>query len=211
MNTVSTEKAAIEAAARRLFRFGGSHERPRIFLDWALTVKPPHDLFWRFLQLEWSGFDAIPHKEYAKLLQSYGTKVKRGGWTRERADDDPWHDLPDTFEIYRGQSGLHQMGLSWTRDYDTAAMFAHGHRGLRRKVPAIEIMTITKAKVCMVHDDRDESEIVLWRIPTFAQISGEHGIDHGVLDVADAAFERRKQKRLGERAAEEAAKAEAAA
>jgi len=113
-------------------------------------------IFWPVVADVWNSFDKIDHAKYSRLFQRF----KR--WRPPKFV----RDLPSSsFTIYRGQSDLAPLGLSWTTKKEVAEEFAAGHRGMRLKEPVIFERVIFSDQVAFRADDRDEAEVVLFKVP----------------------------------------------
>lgn len=109
-------------------------------------------LFWEVVTRAWSGFDAIPHEDFADLFKRF-------------VDTSPSNELPANLTVYRGQDADAPKGLSWTLDRKVAATFARGHRNIRNPSPTIIEMEIEPEHIAFVCKDRDEAEVVLLHLP----------------------------------------------
>jgi len=138
---------------------GGSQERPWHFLRYVRKCLADTDgeAFWKNLIEHWSGFDLIPHEEFASLFDRFR------GYS-------PNANLPDRVTIYRGQNDGELLGLSWTTDFEVAKEFAKGHRGLKNALPIIFGLEVTRDKIAFLCNDREESEIVLFEIPSLSEV-----------------------------------------
>lgn len=131
---------------------GGSAARPNFILDWIQEVGAG-EAFWPIVSRAWSGFDRIPHEEFAEwfhVFRRWRPKVE---------------GLPRRMKVYRGQDASAPMGLSWTRSRKVAEEFARGHRLYFNPNPVVHELVITPGKVAFLCDDRDEEEVVLRAIP----------------------------------------------
>ena len=71
-----------------------------------------------------------------------------------------WNTLPEQFEVYRGVApGRTELGLSWTRNLETAEWFASRWNEFGDKV--ILKATIQKQQALAYFNGRDEDEIVV--------------------------------------------------
>jgi hypothetical protein len=141
---------------RRFRRIFGSTEKPRTFLEWHEDNPEVEGVFWPVVQELWSGFDAIDHEGFEDAFDWRMNEWRRGPSVSK---------LPPEMTIYRGQSGDHVAGLSWSLDRGVAERFAQGHRGIRVPAPVLLTATVWREDVCMAHDDRNEFEVVLWTQP----------------------------------------------
>ena len=92
-------------------QFCDSTSRPNETLIWAHQLTHAYDdqkaasIFWPIVAKEWSSFDKIDHAKFSRLFKRF----KR--WRPPEYVG----DLPSSsFTIYRGQSDLARLGLSWT-------------------------------------------------------------------------------------------------
>jgi len=132
---------------------GGSTRRPHLVAEWAFGLDACHaDVFWQVVTQEWNSFDRIRHDEFQYLFQKF-------------VDGAPPCDVPERMTVYRGQDKSAPKGLAWTLDRDVADGFAHGHRNINNPNPVVLEMEVTRDQVVFTCDDRNESEIVLWKIP----------------------------------------------
>lgn len=132
---------------------GDSAQRPHLVVAWASGLSDNDGaLFWEVVTRAWSGFDAIPHEDFADLFERFATSV-------------PSNELSASLTVYRGQDADAPKGLSWTIDRKVAAEFARGHRNIRNPWPTIIEMDIEPVHVAFVCHDRDEAEIVLLYLP----------------------------------------------
>jgi hypothetical protein len=141
-----------------------STERPYELLRAFADPENDGSRFWRIVAAEWSGFDRIPHRDYANAFRRY-----RPSWTVEALCPEAravFDNLPSILTIYRGQDWAAPIGLAWTLDRSVAEGFARGHRGLWNKQPALFTVRVRKTSVALVCVDRRESEVVLFRPPT---------------------------------------------
>jgi hypothetical protein len=131
---------------------GGSGARPGFILHWIEEVGAGA-AFWPIVSRAWSGFDRIPHEEFAEwfhIFRRWRPKVE---------------GLPRRMTVYRGQDANAPLGLSWTRNRKVAEEFARGHRIYFNPNPIVHEIVITPGKVAFICNDRDEEEIVLRAIP----------------------------------------------
>jgi hypothetical protein len=152
-----------------------SERRPRVFLNLISVADGP--FFWRAVGRHWSGFDLIPHREFARLFKRH-----RATWSPKvlRPNDlDFYEPLPETVQVFRGQTNG-PVGLSWTTNCDCAEDFARGHRGIRVKEPVVIGATIRKADIALVQTDRMENEVVIF--------SGQRARDREVTPIATLCF-----------------------
>ena len=156
----------VEAISYYLSRYFDSTGRPYAFLDYFIGCQDP-EVFWRTFHKEWSGFDAIPHEDFADLLEIY-----RQDWRPEfmpREDLQFYNSLPESVTVFRGQDQDAEIGLSWTLNRDVADGFAKGHRGIVNKSPVILTAEINKLDIASVQTDRNEAEIILFSAPVQAR------------------------------------------
>lgn len=172
-------------------RFGASEERPHILLRWArgylssLAANVLHDqlaegmhldddgswlheaaprftdTFWQLLFREWPSFDAIPHLEYADLMQ----RLRRVRPVELMPSEmrSFYEALPDKVAVYRGGDGWDVMGgLSWTLDYEVAETFARGHRGMFNPHPVVISGVVAKDDIAFATNERGEKEVVVF-------------------------------------------------
>lgn len=151
---------AVNAAVDYL-RLFGSADRPWKFQNiMEMAGQTCGDFFWRTLHLEWSSFDRIPHRNFARLFQ-----LHRGAWRSEHltpADAEAFGRLPEVVTAYRGQAAANPVGLSWSLKKQVAESFARGHRGLLNPSPIIIEAQISRADIAGFYTDRDEAEIVIF-------------------------------------------------
>lgn len=138
---------------------GGSHVRSTLVAQWARSLTPAAGghAFWQVIREQWATFDRIDHAEYQRQFRRFSPY-----WllTQEVAD------LADCMMIYRGQSSLSRVGLSWSLSRDVAEGFARGHRGIPVPEPVVLERRIHRKQVALaVIGDRDEAEVVLWVPP----------------------------------------------
>ena len=155
-------------------RWYGSHERPGAFLDIFLENVPEYfercRRFWPYVAQEWSSFDRIPHRDYARCFRAFWL-----GWSADCMEPEArrfYDSLPPMVTLYRGADRQSGKGLSWTLDMETAEGFARGHRGLRYPNPTIFSARVRKSSVAFVCVDRGESECVLFRPPRRLGVHG---------------------------------------
>ena len=148
------------ATLEDILKFCNSTRRPFAFAEWAEALprsKAAGIEFWNAIEREWPGFDAIPHRLFQRLFFRF-EKFRPASMVP---------DIDGHIKIYRGQDAGAEYGLSWTTDFDVAAGFARGHRGIMNNDPnVIEIQVSAKA-VAMLISDRDESEVVLFSLPVY--------------------------------------------
>lgn len=131
---------------------GGSAERPWKVLEWAENATGR--AFWAVILREWTGFDRIPHPEFAAKFARFADHAP------------PKTKLPDRMTVYRGQSASAPKGLSWTLDRKVAEGFARGHRNIRVPDPVVLEMEVTPDLVAFYTNARKEREVVLLAIPS---------------------------------------------
>ncbi|WP_299850579.1 hypothetical protein [uncultured Roseovarius sp.] len=131
---------------------GGSAARANFVLHWIEEVGAAA-AFWPIVSRAWSGFDRIPHEEFAYWFHVYRRSVPKV------------EGLPRRMTVYRGQDASAPLGLSWTRSRTVAEAFARGHRIYFNPNPIVHERVITPGKVAFTCDDCEESEIVLIAIP----------------------------------------------
>lgn len=153
-----------------LYRWHGSAERPWAFLDLFEEMGGEDGAaFWRLVAKLWSGFDAIPHDDFAAAFRR-----ARRAWTAAamKAEDRAAFDaLSHLVTIYRGQDADAPLGLAWTLRPDVAEGFARGHRGIRHRRPAVMMAKVRRSSVAFVCTERDEAEVVLFRPPARATVA----------------------------------------
>jgi hypothetical protein len=139
-----------------------SRQRPGLFLFWAkdmiyvYRIQQAAPVVWADLVREWSGFDLIDHAAFERLLKRI--KSRRPPAIEAELPSGP-------VEVYRGQSALSPVGLSWTLDRSVAEGFARGHRGLRVPEPVVLTRVVTRDEMAFYTNDREESEVVTFRPP----------------------------------------------
>jgi len=154
-----------EAADAFMLRFSESQQRPHDLLLFLPHVHPnPFSLdAWKWIAVEWPGFDRIPHARYQRVF-----RYRKLGWSPDCMCPESravYDALPNTFTAYRGQDAASPIGLSWTLERDVAAGFARGHRGLNNPNPVILRRKFRKISVAMILVDRQEHEVVLFKPP----------------------------------------------
>ncbi len=104
-----------------LFRWHGSAERARAFLDIVAEMPACRGPgFWRCAAACWASFDAIPHRDFASECRAH-----RHGWKPDAMagnDRAAFDALPKLLTIYRGQDAgdtrgrwhTPALGLAWT-------------------------------------------------------------------------------------------------
>ncbi|HLH48066.1 MAG TPA: hypothetical protein VKV96_01890 [Roseiarcus sp.] len=140
----------------------GSARRPEALLD-LLEEIDDRGLFWPTLHQEWTTFDAIPQAEFVKRF-----RLHRPLWSRDFWSDDErtiFDALPDPFKAFWGGDASRRPTYCWTLDFAVAKKFALGHRGMRHPKPTVHTAQIFKSTVCMFLNERNESEVVLFRKP----------------------------------------------
>ncbi|MGJ0427528.1 hypothetical protein [Methylocystis sp.] len=163
-----------------------STDAPYEFLNVCSLVDYDPWFVWPYFHHFWSDFDAIPHREFEKILCTIW-----GDWSPtfiEDADDRAFYGaLPDEVVAYRGQPRGARVGLSWTLDKNIAAGFARGHRGIWYDDPVIITARIKKKNIAGAYVNRGESELVLFnsRCATRRQIEQTPSFKerHGLLDA----------------------------
>lgn len=151
-----------------LLRWHGSAERPRALLDLVSAMRVDGAAFWRLVVEAWSGFDRIPHRDFAAAFRNY-----RSAWSPDAmgpADRAAFDALPAQVTIYRGQSAQAAPGLAWSLVREVATGFAMGHRGIRVPSPAVLKTTVRRSSIAFVCTDRNEVEVVLFRKPALVQV-----------------------------------------
>ncbi len=161
-----------------------SADRPCEFLRLHRTLFPNRSrkaghAFWRWISLEFSGFDAIPHDRFERAFRRW-----RSYWSADFIRDTGdganrvfYDGLPDTgITVYRGQDEYDDAGLSWTTDMKVAQDFARGHRGLVKANPTVLEAVVAKKDIALAFVERNESEIVLFS-PAFAEIVDYHALE----------------------------------
>jgi len=150
-----------------LYRYHGSSEQPIAFLHiFAAKIEGFVEKgfrFWPYVAEVWSGFDAIPHREYARIFSHF-----RWGWSADCMGPEArrfYESLPPIVTLYRGADRSFGKGLSWTLDIETAKGFAQGHRGAFNPYPTIFSARVKKSSIAFCCVDRQESECVLFRLP----------------------------------------------
>lgn len=117
-------------------------------------------IFWPALHSAWSGFDLIPHRQFARVFKDY-----KDSWSENHLapeDASTYKALPDNITVFRGQDATAKVGLSWTLDRKVAEEFARGHRGIFNRNPVVIEAVVSKADIAGVYGERGESEIVLF-------------------------------------------------
>jgi hypothetical protein len=151
---------AVQVSAFLNGPYGGSSEvRSALVAQWAALLKPSAggQAFWRVIREQWPSFDRIDHGEYRQQFKRFAPY-----WllTREVAN------LKDGITVFRGQSRLSPVGLSWSLRREVAESYAHGHRGIPVPQPIVLERRIHRKQVALVIiDDRNEAEVVLWTPP----------------------------------------------
>lgn len=138
---------------------GSSADRAALVASWAASLKPATggEAFWQVVRRQWPSFDRINHTEYRRQFHRFEPY-----WLPTRAEV----KLKDKLVVYRGQSALSRVGLSWTLRREVAEGFAHGHRGIQVPDPVVLERRIERKHVAMAFlDDRDEAEVALWAPP----------------------------------------------
>jgi hypothetical protein len=161
-----------ESICEHLIRYYGSVERPRVLLA-MLRASGRDDLFWPCVTREWAGFDLIDQDAYAREFRRLKPIWSIEHWTAE--DRNAFAALPDPFMAYWGGDEFWKWKYCWTTDVSVAASFARGHRGIYNQRPQILVAPIRKSNVCMHLNERNESEVVLFRRPSHVRL---HVADH---------------------------------
>jgi hypothetical protein len=164
------DEGAVEDLVNKAMTRANSTSRPYEFLSlWeAGYFCFKTELLAKSLYREWSGFDRIPHKEFEELLND--SELDRDDFLSHlsTADRAFYDALPDKgIALYRGQDADGEVGLSWTTDRRVADGFAQGHRGISNPRPVVLKTIIPKSLIAFVCTDRNESEVVLWWLPTW--------------------------------------------
>ncbi|MGE4337826.1 MAG: hypothetical protein AB7E55_17860 [Pigmentiphaga sp.] len=141
----------------------------------------PRPVFAAFLAEAWG-------KAWRPLVDWAGDRRTLVRWFRYAQLSVPEH-LPETVRVWRGTAGIDadaaRRGLSWSLDRDVACWFAHW---LESKGPPLVIMAeVPKGEILMYNNDRDESEVVLARVPTSVVVDGD-------IDDWRAGYERREKQ-----------------
>jgi hypothetical protein len=141
-----------------------SEERAHVLAEWFDELGDENDselgpVFWRLVEQEWSGFDAIDHDHYEYLFERF-----RPYWQEPKCDF--YRSLPDRFVAYRGSDNRSPPGLSWTLSRKVARSFARGHRGIRNNDPVLLGAIFDRREVALAFGDRSESEVVLFHPPS---------------------------------------------
>lgn len=157
------EARNVDAGEVNAFLFGPyggeSSDRAYLFAQWASTLKPSRGgkAFWEVVRQQWSSFDRIDHAEYQRQFRRFAPY-----W----AATSEVTDLEDEMVVYRGQSSLSPLGLSWSLRRDVAESFARGHRSIRVLQPVVLERRIRREQVALaINEERNEAEIVLWAPP----------------------------------------------
>ncbi|WP_417248698.1 hypothetical protein [Celeribacter sp.] len=142
-------------------KLSNSTERAKVFATWGEGLSDDQGgIFWSAVSEEWCGFDDIPYDRFEPLFARF----------RHARPEHLVAHLPDTIvRLYRGQYAGHD-GLAWTTDLDVAESFAMGHRGKVVETPFVHMIRATRDLVAFTCDERDESELVLFKIPTDDEI-----------------------------------------
>lgn len=142
-------------------KLSNSTERAKVFANWGEGLSDNQGgIFWSAVTEEWCGFDDIPYDRFEPLFARF----------RYARPEHLVAHLPDKIaRLYRGQYAGHD-GLAWTADLAVAEAFAKGHRGEIVEAPFIQMITATRDLVAFTCDERDESEFVLFKIPTDDEI-----------------------------------------
>ena len=143
----------LPVAMREVFKFGNSREA---------TDK---GLFWPILLKLWDRFEGTAADCYfwqnclVELIERHGPRSAFA--FLPKLDKRFFDALPKTITVYRGFSGTHYPGLSWTTKLSTAAIFASRGTRLGREA-AIAVATISKRnpKLYFPSQRRGEYEIV---------------------------------------------------
>ncbi|WP_114963519.1 hypothetical protein [Tritonibacter mobilis] len=145
------------ASIKTLLKMSNSTERAKLVATWGESLTDDQgDAFWTVVSEEWCGFDDIPYARFERLFARF----------RKARPDYLVAHLPIYIgELFRGQYPGHD-GLSWTADISVAESFARGHRGKLVESPCIRMIHATRDLVAFTCDERDESEFVLFEIPT---------------------------------------------
>ena len=146
---------------------GGSAQRPQTFVELWVDgfFRSDPDFLAKALVEEWSGFDSIPHGDFAEILfalRQLEVDLRAAPSDEDRAFFDA---LPDPVTIYRGQDASAAPGLSWTTDREVATKLAGPMRSRHLRNPVILEAKITKADIAFVCNDRQKAELVLWAAP----------------------------------------------
>ncbi len=117
--------------------------------------------FWQVVAEHWCGFDLIDHHHFARLFARL-----RDTYTTECMSEEDrafFEQLPDELTVYRGGDAATVLdGLSWTLEWDTAAGFARGHRGMFNNNPVIIVGKVAKRDIVLATNTREEKEIVVF-------------------------------------------------
>lgn len=120
--------------------------------DWALEHLKEKDFF-RLLPELWVGSD--PDDSILRLPIWEKAVKKNGGYIT-----DSTKKLSGKKKVYRGQSGDHELGISWSLKKSIATKFAHGTRG-PIKNGSVYIGVIDTSEILAYLTSRDEEEIIV--------------------------------------------------
>ena len=82
-----------------------------------------------------------------------------------------FENLPRIVTVFRGQDRYQRAGLSWTLSRQVAEEFAIGHRGLHNEDPVVLEADVSRVSIASVSQDRQEEEIVTFRVPTHKAVT----------------------------------------
>lgn len=118
--------------------------------------------YWELIGAVWTDSENVWENtlQWDELLAS-----DRGARTAVMDEDDRamYDALPDTFTVFRGaQSGVNELGLSWTTDRDKAEWFARRFASIKEDtVPVVLVGEVNKSDVVACFVSRNESEVVV--------------------------------------------------
>lgn len=140
------------------------------------------EYFWREVAEWWSMMDAIEHENMEMFFEQFAEEwsLKCMSDANQRA----WKRLPHKkrITIYRGQDLSLPVGLAWTTNRKKAEWFANaGMRGYRRNSPVILTAKLWKSEVALCLNERGESEIIPFAIPT------DYTVEHQATSAKKAA------------------------
>ena len=156
-----------------MYRWFGSADVPWALLDWeaaASKEKPFSEvgrMFWRMVMREWSGFDAIPQREYQRMFAKY--REVHSYDLMETNELARYKKMPPVVCAYLGGDISRSPQLAWTTNRKVAEGFARGHRGYCAPRPQIFDVGIPKASISFVCNDRAEAELVLFKRLTISK------------------------------------------
>jgi len=113
--------------------------------------------YWEQLAYVWTAQEQLwPNKEL--FLQLFTSPRSRRESLMDKSEHADFRKLPDCLSVYRGFTGRHSTGMSWTTDPDKAEWFARRFSMFGQ--PKLIAGVVRKADILAYFNRRMESEVV---------------------------------------------------